>query len=135
MECPGSLVKSCPTLLQFVGGPDLRQNLTLAEVLTKDVGYTSCERNPCLLNDVLGENAHTAHPIVVLSCPTKVIRVRVRVITLISLSWRTRVVSFITLQCESSQNQSHMVITNKQSTLVNFVARDPGYILSVWKGL
>ena len=35
----GSLVKSCPTLLHFVGGPDLRHNLTLAAVLTKDMGY------------------------------------------------------------------------------------------------
>ena len=84
------------------------------------------------MTDVLGEVAHTAHAIVGAILSNQGDQDYQFVI---SLSCHTRVVSFLTLQCESSQNQSHMVITNKQSTLVNFVARDPGYILAVSKGL
>ena len=49
LECPGSLVKSCPTLLHFVWGPDLRQNIALAEVLTEDVGYIIMWKEPLFI--------------------------------------------------------------------------------------
>lgn len=80
------------------------------------------------MNDVPGENAHTARAIVGAILSNQGDQDYQFVI---SLSCRTMVASFLTLQWESSQNQSRMVITNKQSTLVNFVARDPGYILAV----
>ena len=85
---------------------------------------SSCERNPCLLNDDLGENAHTAHAIVGAILSNQGDQ-DLDYQFVISLSCRTRGVSFLTLQWESSQNQSHKVITNKQSTLVNVVAKGP----------
>ena len=52
------LVKSCPTLVHFVGGPDLRQNLTLVEVLTKDMGYIIVESRRRYLKNMLNLEEH-----------------------------------------------------------------------------